>query len=472
MSETGANLKESPQAGWLRLHCGDARTLTDIVPPESIDLVLTSPPYADLKDYGHPGQIGFGQSYDTYLQDLKHIFADCHNVCKPSGSMWIVVDTFKRNGALVQLPFEVSQQASQAGWKLQDVIIWHKTKTLPWSHQGRFRRIFEYILFFSKSRRYKYYPERIREIDGLKEWWSRYPERYNPRGRNPHNIWYFPIPTQGSWGNGAVRHSNPFPPLLVERIVTLTTDPDDVIMDPFAGTGTVLAQAACMGRKYVGFETNRSFVETLFPKVSKEVERLWLQRESGLLEAERKRLEFESLVARMRKIKYAKQLLRVVSSSTREDNKGSELSVECALALERELDRRKTTSPHKLWALDILIVVRDGVNPLPLEELARSASRRPPLSKFGVEAEIVVSPHTIARGHPMLRRIQGESNLWIYPATTDHWYQSCTTLTHWLHRVSAGNSSSYVCRGLAPLVSNIGVSREDVVSLSFQSLMT
>ena len=466
MSEAGQDLRETSAADWLRLHSGDARRLADIIPPESVDLVLTSPPYADLKDYGHPDQIGFGQSYGSYLQDLRKVFAACHHVCKPSSSMWIVADTFKRNGVLVPLPFEVSQQAAQSGWNLQDVIIWHKTKTLPWSHRGRSRRIFEYILFFTKSYHYKYYPERIREIDGLKEWWPRYPERYNPRGRSPHNIWYFPIPTQGSWGNGLVRHFNPFPPLLVERIVTLTTDPGDVVLDPFAGTGTVLAQAACMGRKYVGFEINAGFIENRFPKVSMEVERLWLQRKSDLLKAEGKRLEFESLVARMRKIKYAKQLLRALSSSTRENEKGNELSIECAFALDRELDRSKTKSPHKLWALDILVVVRDDVNALPLEDAVIKASRRPPLSKFGIEAEIAISPFTLMRSHPMLRGIQGESDLWIYPATTDHWYQSRTSLTHWLNSVSAGNGRSYFCKGLPPLVSNVRVSRDDVATFS------
>lgn len=239
----------------------DARNLKNRIKPSSIDVTITSPPYFDMKDYGHSDQIGFGQSYETYLKDLQQVFKDVYDVTKESGSLWVIIDTFKRDGAVVPLPFDFVREISKTGWKLQDIIIWKKDKTVPWSKKGATRKIFEYVLFFSKGTEFKYYSERAREITDLKEWWIRYPERYSPNGKSLEEIWEFSIPTQGSWGEGYIRHFCPLPEDLVRRIITLTTDEGDVVFDPFSGSGTVPAQAAFMQRKYYGFELNPEYIQ-------------------------------------------------------------------------------------------------------------------------------------------------------------------------------------------------------------------
>ena len=167
----GENLRQPSNDGmsWRHLHNADARNLLRLVPPSSVDLVLTSPPYAGLKDYGYQGQIGFGQNLEAYLQDMRSVLEACFIVAKPTATLWLVSDVFKANGEMVDLPGELARCASAAGWKLQDVVIWHKTKTLPWSHRGRLRKIFEYIHVFARSKAYKYYAERIRETEGLQE---------------------------------------------------------------------------------------------------------------------------------------------------------------------------------------------------------------------------------------------------------------------------------------------------------------
>lgn len=94
----------------------------------------------------------------------------------------------------------------------------------------------------------------------MKKWWIRYPERYNPKGKAPDEIWDYGIPIQGSWGNGYVKHFCPLPTDMIGNMIQLTSDEGDVILDPFAGTGSVLVQAAYMNRKYVGSELNREYI--------------------------------------------------------------------------------------------------------------------------------------------------------------------------------------------------------------------
>ncbi len=152
------------------------------------------------------------------------------------------------------LPFELAQEAEACGWILRDVIVWEKDKTRPWSSRGRLRNSFEYVLFFVKSSRFKYYVERLREPLALKRWWVRYPERYNPEGKAPSNVWRAAIPVQGSWANTAIQHACPLPPDLVERMLLLSTDLGDVVLDPFAGSGVVVAEAERLRRRGVGVE--------------------------------------------------------------------------------------------------------------------------------------------------------------------------------------------------------------------------
>src|SRR5947209_2081451 len=181
------------------LHRVDARKLDEIVPPETVDVTITSPPYHDLKDYKFDDQIGYGQDYEKeYLRDLQSVFSAILRTTKRTGSLWIVADSFSRSGRLIPLPFDMAQRAKEAGWHLTNTLVWNKTRTLPWSGKGQLRGVFEHILFFTKSEKYKFFVDRIREPTELKRWWVKYPERYNPRGKVPTDIWTFPIPTQGS----------------------------------------------------------------------------------------------------------------------------------------------------------------------------------------------------------------------------------------------------------------------------------
>jgi len=256
-------------------HLMDAREISSLVPKNTVDVTITSPPYGNLKNYekGVPksistNQIGFKQKYEDYLDDLQSIFKGVFNVTKNSGSLWLIVDTFSDNGKLRLLPFDLIKKLEEVGWKLKDIVIWNKvSKATPWSRKGNFKKIFEYILFFVKSKDFKYEIDRIKDPNGLKNWWIKYPERYNPRGKTPTDIWDFEIPSQGSWGNDYLKHFCPFPPKLVERILLLTTNKNQVVLDTFSGSGVVLAAAKAMGRKFIGFDINQDYIKNFYEKV-------------------------------------------------------------------------------------------------------------------------------------------------------------------------------------------------------------
>lgn len=104
-----------------KVYNGDSRCLLEILPEGvQVQTTITSPPYFDMKDYGVEGQVGFGQKYEEYLEDLKEIFAQIYTVTKDDGTLWIVIDTFKRDHAVVTLPFDLVQKLNSVGWKLRE----------------------------------------------------------------------------------------------------------------------------------------------------------------------------------------------------------------------------------------------------------------------------------------------------------------------------------------------------------------
>jgi DNA modification methylase len=384
------------------LHAGDARQLPEYVDPESVDAIITSPPYADLKDYGADGQIGFGQDYRTeYLPQLEDIFKKCYQAAKSTCSLWVVVDTLKRRKELVPLPFDLAAGICKAGWRFRDVIVWDKGKTLPWSRKGQVRNVFEYILFFTKSDDYKYRLERITdpEPQNLKQWWVKYPERYNPAGKVPSNIWEFTIPTQGSWGRSAIRHFCPFPSELVERMLLISTDEGDMVLDPFAGSGSVLAQAAAMRRRYVGIELNQTF-KSQFSKVAVEIAVAHAAREKERAVRRRDQERFQDLIWRLRTLKYPVQLLRRMDTSAT----GAVSSV---------IMVSSTPAPHSHEATLVLVVKDELAIDAVLAE-ARSRASRAPLSKYGLDVTIQVV--TEARAIETAESTLGGGERWLYRA--------------------------------------------------------
>ena len=288
----------------------DSRNITKVFLEnkfEKVDLILTSPPYFDVKNYENAElQIGYKQSYDDYLNDIALILQNCYSISKDHATLWLVMDTIKREGVTCPLPFDINKKLIDLNndntWILRDVIIWNKYKNLPWHAKGRFKNQFEYILFFSKTANYKYYLDKVREITDYKNWWLTYPERYNSKGKPPSNLWEFTIPIRG-WGNGYQKHLCPFPFPLIERILSISSDENDIIFDPFAGSGSVIAMAQRMNRRAIGFDINQKYKDQFEKEVLIGADYYWEKRKKELDRLKGNFKFFKETNYKLRKIK-------------------------------------------------------------------------------------------------------------------------------------------------------------------------
>ncbi|MDD4898381.1 MAG: site-specific DNA-methyltransferase [Methanocellales archaeon] len=288
---------------------GDSRDIEKMFREQKIgkpEIIITSPPYFDVKNYENKeGQIGYGQEYDDYLKDIINIFQKCYDLSSSNATFWMITDTIKKDGFTLPLPFDINRELCNqfsTTWRLKDVIIWNKTKNIPWNAKGRFKNHFEYVLFYTKDEKYKFNIDKVREVADLKKWWLTYPERYNPKGKAPSNIWEFITPIRG-WGNGYLNHFCPFPFLLAERIISISTDENDLVFDPFAGSGSVLAMAYVMNRNSVGIDINEKYKINFEKEVLIGAQKYWARREKELKLIEEKIKEFESINIKLRENK-------------------------------------------------------------------------------------------------------------------------------------------------------------------------
>lgn len=435
-----------------RLHVRDARELRNFVPSNEVDVTITSPPYYKMKDYKFEEQIGQEKTYEEYLQTLTKIFTDLYDLTRESGSLWLVLDTVKKDGELRLLPFDLaSRLKQQSNWKLQDIIIWNKKKTLPWSRRGQLRNIFEYILFFSKTKKFKYYIERIQEPVKLKHWWISHPERYNPKGKVPTDIWKFLIPTQGNLGKKYLRHFCPFPMKLVERILLLTTDEGDTVLDPFAGSGIVLALAECMSRRYIGFELKKDYIE-MFPKLCEEVRKDWKNAQKEIHRHKLKQQDLENKIKKLRQLKYPKVLIRKVFGK-----KLSNHFPTAAFAISRDLSDEENNEKFKFMKEDIYLIFEHGTNEKAIELEIEAVTSKRPLSKFG----IIANPHIMTleellEKHPVNPFFDG-NKLWLYLNGRVHKFSKAISFDEWEKHCLEWRASS---KFMIPILSNIEVKEE------------
>lgn len=371
-----SNYKTTPNRV-LGLHNLDARRLNDVIKDKIVDVTITSPPYYDLKDYGNKEQIGFGQTYEKYLNDLKLVFENVYKSTKDTGSLWVILDVFRKNGVVTPLPFDFAREIKDIGWNLREIIVWEKDKTVPWTAKGQMRNLFEYILVFSKTSEYKFFTDKVKDFTSLKKWWVRYPERYNPNGKTPTAIWNFPIPSQGSWGNGYIRHFCPLPEDLIAQILRITTEEGDVVLDPFAGSGAVLSKSDNMKRRYIGFELNRQYIKMFEKYLTKTGEQKRLEyeeMESNTIERDK----FQKLILNLRTLKFAKVLFQTLGK------KGPNP----VLTIYVEKSNKKSVLKNKLKTVNYHLLMNDNYNEKTLEVLTEITSN-PPLSKFGIEPRLI-----------------------------------------------------------------------------------
>ena len=269
-------------------------------------MCVTSPPYFGLRDYGHPGQIGLEQTPEQYIAAMVEVFRCVRDVLADDGTLWLNIgDSYARTGGtdrkvsdsakvgstrntmeqmsdrtsnaaamglkskdLIGIPWMLAFALRADGWYLRQDIIWHKTNPMPESVRDRCTKAHEYVFLLSKSERYFYDHEAIqepadpanfRESRGIRrtpdgqadQSGFRYGRKYPMR--NKRDVWSIAVkPYKGA-------HFATFPPALIEPCILAGSRVNDIVLDPFMGSGTTAAVALQHGRQYLGCELNPAY---------------------------------------------------------------------------------------------------------------------------------------------------------------------------------------------------------------------
>ena len=253
---------------WAKIIIGDSRKMIE-VEDESIDLVVTSPPYWHIKDYGVPGQIGYGQSLHEYLKDLYRVWKECYRILKPGRRLCINIgDQFARSliygrYKIIPLHAELIAQCEDIGFDYMGAIIWQKKTTMnttgganvmgsyPYPPNGMIEIDYEFILIFKKPGKNEKITKEIKEKSKLtKEEWKEY----------FYGHWYF-------GGARQIEHEAMFPEELPKRLIKMFTFVGDTVLDPFLGSGTTVKTALSLERNAIGYEINEKFVDVIKEKL-------------------------------------------------------------------------------------------------------------------------------------------------------------------------------------------------------------
>ncbi|RJO60688.1 MAG: site-specific DNA-methyltransferase [Dehalococcoidia bacterium] len=264
---------------------GDALHALRLLPSSSVQCVVTSPPYWGLRDYGIDGQIGLETTLPQFLNHLVAIFNEVKRVLRDDGTLWLNIGdgytsgnrgyraTDKKNPAramtvrpdtpeglkpkdLQGIPWRLAFALQNDGWYLRSDIVWHKPNAMPESVKDRPTRAHEYLFMLTKSERYLYDYEAVKEV-GL-----------NGKLRNRRSVWN--INTQAF----PDAHFATFPPKLIDPCILASSKPGDYVLDPFFGTGTVGVVCLQQYRRYVGIELHPEYVAIAAKRLNATEERI------------------------------------------------------------------------------------------------------------------------------------------------------------------------------------------------------
>jgi len=247
---------------------GDSRSMREVA-DEEVDLIVTSPPYWHLKDYGSSGQIGYGQSLHEYLRDLYYVWKECFRVLRKGGRFCLNIgDQFARSiiygrYKVIPLHAEFIAQCEEIGFDFMGSIIWQKKTTMnttggatvmgsfPYPSNGIVEIDYEFIHIFKKPGKGKRVPKEVKEASKLtKEEWKEYFSGH----------WHF-------GGAKQIGHEAMFPDELPRRLIKMFTFIGDTVLDPFLGSGTTVKVALELRRDAIGYEINKDFLEIIKEKM-------------------------------------------------------------------------------------------------------------------------------------------------------------------------------------------------------------
>jgi len=249
------------------VYSGDCLDLLKSIPDESLQLVVTSPPYNIGKEYEKKLHL------DVYLEQQSQIITECVRALSPKGSICWQVGNYVDKGAIIPLDTVLYPIFSNLGLRMRNRIIWHFEHGLHCSL--RFSGRYETIIWFTKSDDYIFNLDPVRipqKYPGKKYFKGPKAGQYscNPLGKNPGDLWV--IPNVKSNHVEKTDHPCQFPVELIERLVLSLTNEEDWVFDPFLGTGTSVIAAIRHGRRGVGAETVPKYVDLARERISQEVE--------------------------------------------------------------------------------------------------------------------------------------------------------------------------------------------------------
>ena len=303
-------MKLYEQSNDLSLYYGNNIDVLKTIEADSVDCVVTSPPYWGLRDYGTSEQLGLEPTPKEYVDNLVKVFQGVHRVLKPSGTVWLNLgDSYynyrpggtsqvkqtvaKNNGAvvnysgkrnnvieglkekdLVGIPWQVAFALQADGWYLRSDIIWQKPNPMPESVKDRPTKSHEYIFLLTKSRKYYYDADAIKEPAVSQDNYKR--DRDNPdhkfnntpgrtemsglkdnkyKHRNKRDVWSISTKPYKE------AHFAVFPEEIPMNCIKAGSPKDGVVLDPFAGSGTTLKVALGLGRKAIGIDINTEYLD-------------------------------------------------------------------------------------------------------------------------------------------------------------------------------------------------------------------
>lgn len=246
---------------------GDCLDLLRDIPAESLQLVVTSPPYNIGKEYEKRVHM------DSYLRQQAQVIAECVRALSPKGSLCWQVGNYVDNGAIIPLDTVLYPIFIGLGLQMRNRIVWHFEHGLHCSR--RFSGRYETILWFTKSDDYVFNLDAVRvpqKYPGKKYFKGPKAGLYscNPLGKNPGDLWV--IPNVKSNHVEKTEHPCQFPVELIERLVLSMTNPNDWILDPFLGTGTSIIAAVRHGRRGAGAETQAKYVSLARQRIGQEMD--------------------------------------------------------------------------------------------------------------------------------------------------------------------------------------------------------
>ena len=262
------------------LICGDARRALGLLPSGSVQTVVTSPPYWSLRDYQVDEQIGRDDSLESYVRSIVNAFEELKRVLRHDGTVWLNVgDSYtsgnrryrapdRKNRAramqvrpptpqglkpkdLIGVPWRLAFALQDAGWWIRSEVIWYKPNAHPESVRDRPTKAHETVFLLSREQDYYY------DVDAVR----------GPNGRRLRGVWEIATKPLRRVEGDQDDHPAMMPMSLARRCVAITSRAEDVVLDPYAGSGTTLLAAQKMRRKWVGIELNRSYVNLIERRV-------------------------------------------------------------------------------------------------------------------------------------------------------------------------------------------------------------